>query len=283
MTETLAVVHSLVRQGRRRLGGWQLRRTTVIGATPILVLSALKAAIYGHPSSEERAWVDRIEDLRARYEASDEPLVVEDFGSGRETAAQESNLTTRTLGRMTLSSKPPDWAYLLFRLVREFRPKTCVELGACVGVSASYQAAALELNGGAGRLVSLEGSSVLADWSSRTLRELGLDDRATIRVGRFSDTLSDTVQELAPLQWAFIDGHHDELATLQYMEQIMPTLATEAILVFDDIDWSVGMRRAWQQVVEDPRFCLTVDLRSVGLAVVSAETLPRQALSISHA
>ena len=283
MADTIAVVHSVVRQGRRRLGGWQLRRTNVVGATPILVVNALKAATYGRPSPQEQAWVDRIEALRTRYEASVEPLVVEDFGSGRETAAQESNLTTRTLGRMTLSSKPPDWAYLLFRLVREFKPKTCLELGACVGVSASYQAAALELNGGEGRLMSLEGASVLADWSSRTLHEMGLDDRATVRLGRFSDTLSETLQELAPLQWAFIDGHHDELATLQYMEQIMPTLAPEAILVFDDIDWSAGMGRAWQQVVDDPRFCLTVSLRSVGLAIVSAEPLPHQAISISYA
>jgi hypothetical protein len=89
--------------------------------------------------------------------------------------------------------------------------------------------------------------------------------------------------ELSPVDWVFLDGHHDEKATLDYMEQILPNLASEAILIFDDINWSDGVRRAWKQVVEDPRFALTVDLRSVGLAVVSGEAITRQTLSIAYA
>lgn len=240
----------------------------------------------GRPSSDERAWVDRIEKMRAALGASVEPLEIVDFGAGKRDAdntqeTREVTTTTRTLGHMTTSSKPPRWAYLLFRLVREFRPETGLEMGACIGISAAYQAAAMELNG-TGRLLSLEGSSVLAERSRRTLADLGLGQRATVQLGSFADTLQSSVDQLRPLQWAFIDGHHAEAATLKYTETILPALAEEAIVVYDDINWSPGMRRAWQQVVNDSRFSLTVDLRSVGLAVVSADAAAKQALSISY-
>jgi predicted O-methyltransferase YrrM len=274
--------YATIRQVRRRAGSWHLRRVSVTGATPTMVIDALKRANHSHASAAEQAWIDRIESLRASYLASPDLLEVEDFGSGRIATAQADHVTARTLGTMTKSSKPPRWAYLLFRLVREFQPQACVELGACVGISAAYQAAALELNGQQGRLVTLEGAEVLAARSRLTIESLGLESRASVRVGRFSDTLAPTLADLSPVDWVFLDGHHDEKATLDYMEQILPSLAKEAILIFDDINWSDGMRRAWKQVVADPRFALTVDLRSVGLAVVSSEPLARQTLTVAY-
>jgi hypothetical protein len=66
------------------------------------------------------------------------------------------------------------------------------------------------------------------------------------------------------------------------MEQILRCLAPEAVLVFDDINWSAGMKRAWARIAADPRFAATVDLKKVGIAVVSAERTSRP-ISISYA
>jgi predicted O-methyltransferase YrrM len=250
------------------------------------VLTAIREALAGRPSAAEAAWIDRIERKRAELGGSSDALQITDFGAGRahtydDGTKDTQNVTTRTLGEMTRSSKPPPWAYLLFRLARELRPDSIVELGACVGISASYQAAALELNDH-GRLVTLEGADVLAERSARTLSELGLDHRGSVRLGRFADTLGSTVEEIQPVGIAFIDGHHVESATLEYMEQILPFAATEAVLVFDDVNWSEGMRNAWRAVQASERFALTVDLRSVGLAVVSASATTRQSLTIPY-
>ena len=81
------------------------------------------------------------------------------------------NIAIRTLGDMTRSSTSPRWAYLLFRLIRELRPESVLEMGSCVGISACYQAAALELNG-AGKLLTLEGAPVLAARTARSIEEL---------------------------------------------------------------------------------------------------------------
>lgn len=279
-------MRGLVRLGRRVRGGIEARRAEVEGSTATAVISALQKATLGRPTAEEQVWIDRIERMRVSLAASVEPLEIEDFGAGKRDTdnSQETRTVTttaRTLGNMTESSKPRRWAYLLFCLIREFRPETGLEMGACVGISASYQAAAMELNG-TGRLITLEGSAVLAQRSIQTIKDLGLADRASVRLGSFADTLADSVAELRPVQWAFIDGHHAEAATLEYTDAILPQMASEAIVVYDDINWSPGMRNAWQRVVADPRYALTVDLRSLGVAVVTSHSAKKQALSVSY-
>jgi predicted O-methyltransferase YrrM len=268
----------------RRLRGWvQLRDVDATGRAPAAVVAALRHAAGGRPSADERAWIDRIELLRRLLASSPQPLEIVDFGAGPRSALHEDGaerVVCRTLAEMTMSSKPPRWAYLLFRLVRELRPSAVLELGACVGVSASYQAAALELNG-SGRLVSLEGSPVLASRSTRSLEELGLGHRATVVEGRFTDTIDTAIADLAPVEMAFVDGHHVEAATLDYMERILAACGDEAVLVFDDIHWTPGMTRAWRAVEDDPRFALTVDLGAVGIAAVSASATERARHTIS--
>lgn len=287
MTAISDVLHGAVHRGRRLRGRVQLRSADVHGATATTVLAAVRLAGARRPSGQEREWLDRIERLRRSLAASDQPLALVDFGATRDTPAQVEQVdqpreTTRTLGQMTLSSKQPEWAYLLFRLVRALQPSTCLELGSCVGISAAYQAAALALNGGPGRLLTLEGSDVLAARSALTLQDLGLAGRADVRVGPFRSTLAPGLRDLRPLEFAFVDGHHDRDATLEYAEQILPALAPEAVVVFDDINWSVGMRQAWQRLRRDPRFALTIDLRTMGLAVVSAQPNPPQTLRASY-
>lgn len=93
-------------------------------------------------------------------------------------------------------------ALILYGLVREFMPRHAVEMGSSVGISGSYQATALR-HAGAGRLLVLEGTPDLAAVASETHAELGLDVE--------------------------IDGHHDGRATVEYFEQILPTLGTRCL------------------------------------------------------
>jgi predicted O-methyltransferase YrrM len=281
------VLRKAVRRGRRLRGRLQLTRTHVTGDAPQAVVAALKAATAGTLSADERRWVDQIEAKRVELRGSTQPLTLVDFGAGPgntlegEAKPAKPPVLNRTLGQMTTSSKPPQWAYLLFRLVRELKPKACLEMGACVGISASYQAAALKLNGG-GRLLTLEGSELLAERSATTLEEMGLADFGAVKLGPFSETIDASIKELQPVDWAFIDGHHVEAATIEYMEKLTAAAAPNAVLVFDDINWSPGMQRAWRQIVDDPRFSLTVDLRTIGLAVVSSGATKKQALTVSY-
>ena len=43
------------------------------------------------------------------------------------------------------------------------------------------------------------------------------------------------ISEIKPIDFVFIDGHHEEGATLNYFKIIAPSLSYYAILGFDDI------------------------------------------------
>lgn len=226
-------------------------------------------------SSTEERRIARIEQLRGDINASEVPLVRTDHGAGdpdsiRTQSEMMSGVeVTDSLGRFsTTASAPPDRCLMLFNLVRSVRPLSCIELGTAVGISAAYQAAALELNG-QGSLVTLEGAASLAEVARSTFRRLELDNVQVV-VGRFADTLPEVLAKHRPVDYVFVDGHHVEQATLEYFDLIVPCLAEAALLVFDDIAWSEGMGRAWHAIARDRRVDTAMELGSVGLCIVDA-------------
>lgn len=158
---------------------------------------------------------------------------------------------------------------MLFRMIRHLRPVSCLELGTCVGISASYQASALKLNG-SGQLITLEGSPEIAKLARETLAQLELTN-ATVVTGPFYQTLPGALESAAPIDFLFNDGHHDHDALLAYFTQALPHLAKEAVIVFDDISWSSGMRQAWREIEDDSRVAATVDLGIIGIALISED------------
>jgi predicted O-methyltransferase YrrM len=171
-----------------------------------------------------------------------------------------------TYGEISLGSKPALWAQLLLKLIKEFRPQTALELGTCIGISASYQAASQKLNGN-GKLITLEGAEAIARLAEKNIESLHLDN-VQIVCGRFNDVLPAILKKNQAIDYVFIDGHHDEQATVNYYEKILPSLSPGALLIFDDIAWSDGMQRAWKKISSDENIVLSVDLNMLGICVI---------------
>jgi predicted O-methyltransferase YrrM len=208
----------------------------------------------------ERGWITAIESLRAELDAS--PTLVD-------TALPNARGVTKPLilGEVAAKrSKKGLWAVVLLALARELRPERTLELGTCVGISGAFLAAGMRLNGG-GQLVTLEGAPALAALADEHVRALGLDDVEVVP-GLFRDTLAGVLDRTGKLDLAFIDGHHDEEATQVYFEQLLPHLADDAVVVFDDIRWSDGMERAWDALQVHAEVRLAVDLDRIGICVV---------------
>ena len=224
--------------------------------------AALAAAVFESLHDDEQRWVEEIEALRAELEASDELLDtalvnrrgVEQLGSLGDVCRRRS--------------KKRPWGVFLLALARALAPGRTVELGTCLGISSAYLAAGMQLAGG-GRLVTLEGAPALAERARKHLASLGLAD-VEVDAGLFVKTLAPALARCAPVDLAFVDGHHQEEPTLAYFEQITGHIGERAVVVFDDITWSEGMARAWATLVADPRVLVAVDLTSVGVCVVGS-------------
>jgi predicted O-methyltransferase YrrM len=229
---------------------------------------ALERGWRGSFTSEEAAEIARIEALRSEVDAS--TRIIRTTGPEWSGNPDDPRVVDLPLGELSQSaSKGQLSARVLFSLIRAFQPATAIELGSCVGISAAYQAAALELNG-TGVLISCEAAAQRLAAAREHVASLGLS-RVRFEHGRFSETLGPLLEQLDdPLDYAFIDGHHDEKATLAYFEQILPHASDSAVFVFDDIHWSEGMERAWEYLRRHPSLPLSVDLRDMGIACASA-------------
>jgi predicted O-methyltransferase YrrM len=231
-------------------------------------------------TDEEREWIARIEAMRNRLNARTDRIRLVDYGSGPHQGrtaedAYEGIVSEAVVGETAEKrSKQVPWTIALFEIVRHAGSRNALELGSAYGVSAAFQAAAIATNGG-GRFTTIEGDPEQAKIAEANLAELGLD--VSIVVGRFQDVLAGVLDELAPIDYVFIDGHHERDATIAYFEQILPALGEGAIAVFDDISWSDGMRDAWGVVSRHPRVAVAVDLVAVGVCVVRANPAEREA------
>jgi predicted O-methyltransferase YrrM len=170
-------------------------------------------------------------------------------------------------------SKSPRQAGLLAALVREFQPKFILELGTNVGISSAYMASVTS-----GTLTTLEASAARLTIAAQWHEKLGLKNITRVP-GLFDDTLDGVLERSPPVDFAFVDGHHQYDATLRYFERIFPHAKPGSVFVFDDIRWSPGMQRAWAQLCEDERFGLTVNLSTMGVGILKSAT-ERQVMNV---
>ena len=234
-----------------------------------IVKQALRETGYLDITSEEKAWITRIEQIREQFTDNPAPITIRDFGAGdhdsrRSDEEMELGITSATTyGEISLGSKPPLWALFLFKLIRNVQPTVAIELGTCIGISAAYQASAQQLNR-KGRLISIEGSETIAGLARKNIESLHLNN-VEILCGTFKEVLPKIFKKISAADYVFIDGHHDEQATIAYFELLLPHLSPGAILVFDDISWSNGMRRAWEKIRKHSAVAFAVDLKMLGI------------------
>lgn len=229
------------------------------------VARATRATARKALAPSERSAVAAVERIRAELLSSDARLEARaSEWTGREDRADE--IFVETVAGACRRSRPPLWGLFLFQLVRELRPSVVVELGTCVGISAAYLAAALDLNEH-GRLVTIEAIGSRAAVAEDVFARLGLR-RVEVRRGRFEDVLPTLAAELPPVDLAFVDGNHFEEPTVAYFHAMLPSLAPDAALVFDDIAYSDGMEQAWDRICSDERVAAAVDLGPVGICLL---------------
>lgn len=211
------------------------------------------------PASEDRL-IKKIETERSRFLKQHSLLVNGSFGDG---GLYDKGVTISSACKV---SKPPRQCLLMYKLIRLFKPKIVIELGTNIGISSAFQAAALSINGPEGRLVTLEASPYRLHLAKSLHQTLALENVSYVE-GLFSDTLNQVLDDYSPIDFSFIDGHHQYQPTLDYFTAIWNHVNPSALFVFDDIRWSDGMKQAWSEIQKDNRLSIAVDLNSMGICV----------------
>ncbi|MBN2544935.1 MAG: class I SAM-dependent methyltransferase [Spirochaetes bacterium] len=233
------------------------------------VSNALQDALYNSKDKDENEMINKVESLRKKLNNSKEKIEITDYGAGeKENNLNIEKINFKIIGNLCRkASKPYFWALFIFKLIRNLKPTLCLELGTFIGISGSYIASALKLNN-KGKLITIEGNMPFREKAVENFNKLNLNNIVSI-CGRFQNVLPDILRKNNPIDFAFIDGHHDEHATQDYYRMILPYLSDNAVLVFDDISWSDGMKRAWKNISTDERVKVFFDLRNLGVCIIN--------------
>lgn len=232
-----------------------------------VAVGALEAATQDTADAGARGWFERIEARRLELLRSRRPISIIDYGLDPKAGPVHREAP---VGKVTEASRSQPWCEFLFHLARAVRPERVIEMGACVGISASYIAAALEMNG-TGRLVTLEGDPILSGLTEETFRDLGLVHRAEVVCGSFDETLKATLERMRPVDLLFHDGAHEAWCYEQDAETMRPFLAPGAVVVFDDIRWgATDTIGAWRKIVAHEQVKGSLDCGAIGVFVTQA-------------
>lgn len=151
-------------------------------------------------------------------------------------------------------------------------PKTVLEIGTNVGVSSAYIASALKARG-SGRVHTIDASPYRVRMAKRLHKELDLDN-VDYTIGLFYEVLPKVLESLPPIDMAFVDGQHEYQATVDFYDMIARRSAPGAVLLFDDIFYSDGMKRAWSEIQANPRCFAVSELGNIGIMMLKGEATP---------
>lgn len=216
-----------------------------------------------------------IQELREKLLRKSQVIEITDFGSG--TGLKEYKHRFESVASIVRkSSLSEKYGRLLFRLVEYFKPSTVIELGTSVGISTLYMAKADP----AAIIYTIEGCTTKSEQAETNFTGLKVANIVQ-HIGRFDIVLPDVLKQAGKLDFAFIDGNHTYEATLANFNSLLSISGNDAVFVFDDIHWSSGMQKAWQEITDHEHVTVSIDLYRMGIVFLRKE-LSRQKFVIRY-
>lgn len=197
-----------------------------------------------------------IEKKRKELLKDNHPIDAMDYGAG--SKASKQRLTVASIAHSSL--KKPKWAQLFYRMMIYYNLRNVIELGTSFGITTCYLSAANE----AGKVFTIEGNKSLLEIAGQNFRELKREN-IFLKQGNFNEQLPVVLEELQRVDFLLIDGNHDFSPTIKYFYESLPYLNDDSVVVIDDIHWSGGMKKAWQEIQNHPRVRTTIDLYYFGI------------------
>jgi predicted O-methyltransferase YrrM len=197
----------------------------------------------------------RLKPLFEKLKNSSQQIDIQDFGAGSKKLGSKRKVADI----FKMSSSQGKYGELLYRLAKHYQPTEILEFGTSLGVGTTY----LALGAPKSNITTVE---ACPNTRAVALTNFAALDNINSQLSTFNDYLDQLPKE-KQFDLIFIDGHHDGHALLNYLQRLQRHSHNETIFILDDIRWSDPMKSAWNAIVADSRFHLTMDLFRVGIAV----------------
>lgn len=222
------------------------------------IYSAYTQSIKNDFTQDELNLFSECEKYRNRLLQSDEVITYEIFNSDRTAIVKDI---------CTKAASSKSWCRLLFSLVKKTNSEKIFEVGTNLGISGSYILRSIKDNPNA-HFTTLEGQARFCEIAGGEFEKIIEKNKYSIYSGLYDDTFDKALSSIDNLDCAFIDGNHQYDPTLEYFNKIEPLIGDKGILLFDDINWTDGMKDAWTKIQLSPKVKYTIDLYEIGIAVI---------------
>lgn len=211
----------------------------------------------GNPSPETLAVFEELEAFRAELKEDQRTIFFKEIGSD----------TAMTVAEVAKKAASPEiWARFFYHLTQTTTVQNVLEIGTNLGISGQYFLKGLTSKIDS-QFITLEGVKDLCEIANTRFTTLSSGQDFEVVHGLYDQTLIDLVNKDILFDLVFIDGNHCYEATLKYFDMLKPRLSKGALVIFDDIHWSSGMRRAWRDICTQKGIRFTVNFFKLGIAV----------------
>lgn len=199
-----------------------------------------------------------IEFIRKQLQADYTIININDLGAG----SKGKKVKTSSISKIAFKSLQKDEiAQLLFKIINNYKLNNRLELGTSLGITTSYMSTAIKNKG---KVYTIEANKETSNIAAEVFNKLKLKNINLI-TDEFSKVLPDIVAKIDSLDFAYFDGNHSKIPTLEYFNICKKASSSNSVFVFDDIYWSKSMQEAWQEIKKDEKVTLTIDLYRIGI------------------
>ena len=181
-------------------------------------------------------------------------IEIKDFGAG----SRKMGSTRKVSQIFRNSSSRGKYGEFLYRLANHFKPKHILEFGTSLGVGTTY----FKLGYKQADITTVEACPQTRTIALLNFEKLNLTGVESV-LSTFDAYLNEAKNKKFDL--VFIDGHHDGKATLDYLSRLKDLTNDETLFILDDIRWSESMFNAWNTLISDEAYHVTIDFFRFGL------------------
>jgi predicted O-methyltransferase YrrM len=216
---------------------------------------------------------NEIENIRKQLLENTNIITYTDLGAGSNLLSSNIEKSIGSIAKTHL--KPARIAQIIHRIVLNYKYKNIIELGTSLGVTSSYIASALKQNFETNEVnfTTIEGSSAIKQVANEQFAILKLSDYINSVEGNFNEQLEPVLNTYKNVDVFFVDGNHTYEATMKYFEKALQLAHNNSVFIFDDIYWSPGMTKAWEEIKQHSKVQQTVDLFFIGLVYFRTEQI----------
>lgn len=157
---------------------------------------------------------------------------------------------------------------ILKSLINYSESTNVLELGASVGLNAIVLAKGADIS-----ITSVDIDTNLVEIARENAIGLDLEDSISFVNEDIDEFLNQTQKQEIKYDFVYVDANHTYDATIRYFNKLKTMINPTAIVVFDDINWSRSMHKAWRAIKADINKGLIIENFNMGIWIKNSNSV----------